>query len=268
MKPKENWFLWRSVLLSALLAASLLVSGCLVIPHPRNIATARGIERKKPKLERLKDGTTTKADVLGELGDFDTNASQARFVWARWQQVKVQTEWLVVVGGRGYSGGVAGGSIQSWIIKNVLAGFNDNVILAEHRICSEDDLIGCIEAMTAYTSQDEASTALLLPSWRGLGSPQDGRVIFEEDKVAFEHFRKPKQNFVLPLSAVGRLTAVHGASPEILRLSLHFKGKTKPMKPLNLEASPKETIQLVRLLQSRPGQAPGVDPRSLARRSG
>jgi len=40
--------------------------------------TAKGIERKKPKPEILKDGATSKADVLRELGDFDTNASEAQ----------------------------------------------------------------------------------------------------------------------------------------------------------------------------------------------
>jgi len=237
---------WRSFLLLAVLVGSLSVSGCLVIPHPRNIATAGGIERKKPKLEFLKDGVTTKTDVLRELGDFDTNASKAHFVWARWQQVKVQAEWFFA---GGYT--AAGGSSRAWTIKNVLAGFDDNDILAGHRICSEGDLIACIDAMIDYANPAEPSAALRLPSSRRRRSPHDGSAIFKEGNVAFEHFQKPKQTFVLPLSAIDRLTVAYGASPELLLLSLHFKAGTKPVDTLNLEASPEETIHLVRLLQSR-----------------
>jgi hypothetical protein len=161
--------------------------------------------------------------------------------------VKVQTEWFIA-GSTGYSGGVAGGSSRSWVLKNVLAGFNDNDIMEAHRICSEDELIGCIDAMLSYTIPAERSAAILLPSWRGRGSVEDGRAIFEGGKVTFEHFRKPKLSFALPLSAVDGLTVGQG-SPEILRLSLVFKKGTKPVETIKLEASPEETIRLMRMLQ-------------------
>lgn len=248
MRVQKSPLFRRTFLLLGALPVSLFLSGCLVIPHSRNIATANGIQRKKPKLEFLKEGTTTKADVSRELGDFNTNASQERFIWSRWQQVKVQTEWFFV-GSNGYSGGVAGGSTRAWVIKNVLAGFDDNEILAKHLICSDDGLINCINAMIEYTNLEGASGSLQLPAWRGRRSA--GRVNLGEGQLTFENPDKPTRNFVLPLSSVDRLTAVHGGSPEILRLSLHFREGTKPVDALSLEASPEEAMRLMWLLRSR-----------------
>ena len=230
-------------------AAIVCMAGCLVIPHPRDIAVARGIERKKPKLEFLKDGATTKADVLRELGDFDTTASQGRFVWARWQQVKMQVEGFAA----SYPGGAAGGSTRVWVIKNVLAGFDDHEVLAEHRICSEHDLIDGIEAMRRYRNPSEVSTGLTLPSWRGKQSPRDGRAIFAEGQIAFEHFHQPARSFSVPFSSVSHMSEVYGASAEALHLCLHFKKGTK-LTTLNLEASPEDTLRLLALLWPEPRQ--------------
>ena len=50
----------HSLQATALGILSLASSGCIVIPHPRNIAIAQGYETRKPKLDSIKPGQTTR----------------------------------------------------------------------------------------------------------------------------------------------------------------------------------------------------------------
>lgn len=232
---------------------SLASSGCIVIPHPRNIAIGRGFETKKPKLESIKTGQTTREDVTNLLGQFDTDASQGRFVWARWQQVKVQVEWFMAGASPNAGMGAAGGSERVWKILNVIALFDESGSVRYYRLCKETNVISNLkEIVSQIDPAPDVSSDLVLPASHHhppLNSHGRGRVIFENGALSFEEPKTPEHNFGLPLSAIERLNVAFGSSPEILRLRLNLR-QDKSSREFILEASPAETLRLVALIES------------------
>ncbi len=228
-------------------------SGCLVIiPHPRNVAIARGGETKKPKLDSIKTGQATREDVTNLLGHFDTDASRGRFFWARWQQVKVQVEWFVAGCGGGYCG-AQGGSERSWKILNVLALFDEENSVRYYKICKEPNVIsGLKDIVSQIDPAPDVASDLVLPASHAhpfFSKYGHGRVIIENGSLSFEDQKGPEHNFGVPLSTVERLDVAHGSSPEILRLRLNLKRDESPSK-LTVAASPAETVRLVALIES------------------
>jgi hypothetical protein len=241
-----------SVQAIALGILSLAASGCIVIPHPRNVAIAQGYETKKPKLDSIKTGQTTREDMTTLLGPFDTDASRGRFFWARWQQVKVQVEWFV--GGCAQTGcGAAGGSERVWKIRNVLALFDEDGSVGYYSVCKETNVISSLKNIVSRLDPaPDVASDLVLPARHPhplFSKYGHGRVIIENGTLSFEDQKEPEHNFGLSLSAVERLDAAHGSSPQILRLKLNLKRDKSP-REFVVEASPAETVRLVALIES------------------
>jgi hypothetical protein len=225
---------------------ALLLAGCIAIPHPRNVAMARGIETKKPKLEFLKTGATTRADMSRALGFFDTDASSGPLFWARWQQVKVQVEWAA-----GGYGGAGAGSERIWKIINVLATFDDNDVLTNYRICSERELMNCLEKFVHNQPfPAEFLNSLVVPaSHEARLHNGEGRAIIEGGEVTFEESKTPRHNFRRPLTEIAEVTLHLGSSPELLRLRVHFRAAASPH-AIAVTASPREAMQLFAMFQA------------------
>jgi hypothetical protein len=232
----------------------LASSGCIVIPHPRNIAIARGLQTPKPKLNMIKPGQTTREDMMNLLGHFNTDASQGRFFWARWQQVKVQVDWFAAGCAPSGGCGAGGGSERMWKIQNVLALFDEENSVRYYKLCKESNVISNLQDIVSQIDPppDVDKDLVLWASHHHnllFNSRGQGRVIIENGTISFEEPKKPGHNLGLPLSAVERLEVALGSSPEILRLRLKLR-QGKNSRNFRLEASPAETLRLVALIKS------------------
>src|SRR5690242_18829969 len=206
-----------------LVATTMFLSaaaGCIVIPHPRDVAVAGGRQTKKPRLAFLKVGSTTRDDVLRIIGPFDSDASDGPFLWARWQQVKVQVEWFAAS-----YGGAAGGSDRVWKIVNLLALFDEQGQLTTLRVCSEGDLMECLCRVRVQMPPGVPTPQALLvaANHESRFHHAQGRVIVEDGRLAFEERKDARHNFSVPLSEMLAPTLHHGSSAEFLHLRLHFR---------------------------------------------
>lgn len=222
----------------------MICQACIAIPHPRNIAMAKGKETRKPNLAAFNANATTRKALTDLVGRFDTDASAGPFFWARWQQVKVQVEWAAASPGAG-----SGGSERVWKIINVLAIFDENGGATERRICSERELIGCISAMVRKRPEAFAPPeSLLVPAeHQRYRRFREGRAIVEKGKLSFEG--RANRNFTTSLKSVTGLTLHTGSSPEFLRVKVHVSGTSKPAGDLMLTLSPREACQLIGALR-------------------
>lgn len=226
-------------------ALVLSAAGCIVIPHPRDVATARGQETKKPKLAGLRTGSSTRPDVERLLGMFNTDASGGPFFWARWQQVKFQIEWLAA----SYTG-AASGSERAWKIVNAIAVFDQDDRLAAFRLCGESGLLDCLRLASREASMPLPLRSLILPAdHQGAFHNGEGRIILWEGRLSFEEPKNQRHNCSVALREIAGV-ALHGrSSPEFLRLVIHFRPSACPAK-LGVTASPRETWHLMGLLQA------------------
>lgn len=246
-----------------ILAAGTLLaaaSGCVMIPHPRDVATARGQQTKKPRLALLKAGTTTREELLRMIGPFDTRALENPLLWARWQQVKVQVEWIAAGSMR-----AAGGSERVWKIVNLFARFDENDRLAAFQVCSEGELIDCLRGVRGQVRDGPASPRSLVIEARHdiRFHHAEGRAIIEDGRLVFEEMKETRHNFTVPLREIVEVTLHHGSSPEFLRLKVRFRKASAPLEKLEVMASPSEAWQLVALTQQPGGiwrAGSGSDP--------
>lgn len=227
-------------------ALAVMISSCIMIPHPRDVASARGQLTKKPRLARLQPGLTTREDLLRMVGPFDSGALDTPLFWARWQQVKVQVEWFAA----SYTN-AAGGSERVWKIVNLLARFDADNRLSAFQICSENELIQCLRRFRDQAAPGPLPTpSLVLPAEHNKPFHHaQGRAILEEGRLAFEEEKDTRHSFSVPLSELQELTLHHGSSPEFLRLKLHFRKTAAPLRDLPVVASPREAWYLVGVLQ-------------------
>ncbi|MBZ5607352.1 MAG: hypothetical protein LAP38_03775 [Acidobacteriia bacterium] len=223
------------------LIVMLSLSACIPIPHHTDVAIAKGGERKTPKIEFLKEGITTKAEVLEELGSVDTGASEGRLFWGRWEQTKFQIDYPPTV-------------LQDaiWRRINLLAVFDAGDLLLQYCLCSDAQLLACLHRMLDHLDAPaDASSRLRLSAMRQRALwPVDGEAVFENGTLAFLVGDKP--DFVVPFSAIADV--VNGGYlgyPDwsVVSLTVHFKPHTAPTDHLVLRTSPKETLRLIWLLR-------------------
>jgi hypothetical protein len=219
----------------------------------QNLASANGSVFPRPNVVFIREGKTTRDEVLRAFEHMDTNASMDGLFWARWQQVKVQVEWFIAGASPNVGMGAAGGSERAWKILNVFALFDESHSVRYYRLCKETNVISNLQdILSQIDPAPDVSSDLVLPASHHhppFNSHGRGRVIFEKGALSFEEPKTPEHNFGLPLSAIERLNVAFGSSPEILRLRLNLR-QDKSSREFILEASPSETVRLVALIDS------------------
>jgi hypothetical protein len=228
-----------SRLAPTMLIAMISLGGCVPVPHHADVARSKGIERKRPKIEFLKEGITTKSELFQELGDFDTDASEGRFFWGRWEQANTRIDYPPTIFQDTF-----------WSRRNLLAVFDTNDVVIQFCACSDDSLIGCLHRMLDHLDApaDLGDPLRLSASRPHALWPVDGTAVFENGTVAFSERDKPKSKFILPISAIADvITGGYLGYPDwsTVSLTVHFKRGTAPTDHLVLRAYPKETLRLI-----------------------
>ena len=219
-----------------------LLTGCVGIPHKRNVAGGQGVQTAKPRLSSVQEHVTTRAELEKLIGHFRTDASYGRFLWARWEQVKVQIATLSIWGP---------GSDRFWKIVNLLAIFDENDRVAEYRVCSEWDLIECLRGMAESVPEPPPNALDPLPlettMSRSTRREAYGRVLIADGRVYVEELEGGR--FSLPVTAVSGVTLHTFSTPEELQLKLHFTKLTAPRETATMTASPAQAARLIWLLR-------------------
>jgi hypothetical protein len=232
----------------------VFLTGCVGIPHKKDIATGYGVETVKPRLASVQEHVTTRKELQELVGHFQTDASYGRFFWARWQQVKLQID----------SVGLSGlGADRFWKIVNVLAIFDESDRIAKYRVCSEWTLVECLRDMIESAPEPPPNASDPLPlnttSSRSTRREAYGRLVIADARVYVEELEGGR--FSLPLTAVTGVTLHQYSSPETLEVRLHFHKATAPSETGMLTISPAQAVRLIWLLQPahavarRPGGA-------------
>lgn len=202
-----------------------------------NLAWAHGRVFPRPNTVFVRDGRTTLNEVLDVLRPFETDASTADFFWARWLPFRSPPVRE------------AAASVQNFIVE-----FDWNGIAVHSALYSDAKALPVLwrEAGQFPDLQD----AFAVPAWyweavRYLkGSPHRGTLQVRREDLRFEPDRGAFPAIGLSPARVRRITSEEDATDERLRLSLHFRKTPGAPRRIKIEASPLETMRLMRVLKS------------------
>jgi hypothetical protein len=216
-------------------ACLVLISGLLFAAAgpEQNVALVHSVMLPRPNTVFLREGKTSRTEVLKVFQPFDTGVFTGDLLWARWLQFRRPS---------------AHNDRQS--IVNLIVRFDGAGIVSRSVLSGDMELPGAL--WDSVTDPPTGIADLLaLPAWYWdaihylKGSPTRGRLIFGNSEARFGDNRKPPRTFVLPLDSVKRIASEDSATDERLQLSLYFEGSAARVRRIKVEATPIEAARLV-----------------------
>ena len=220
---RRRWLIIAAVHLSA------LVTGSCAGRH-ENVAFSHGQLTTRPNTALIREGITSRQEVLREFKPFDTDASGDRFFWARW-------------GERIWENPKGEGETSRVTIKNLVVEFDESGRVSHWSLPLDEDLPEALYR-AAQLLQDVPETADALT----LVSPKEGLATIHNDRLQFEPEKNPSRRFEVPMALVRRITSDDGSTVLRLRLSIRLADSAKPVRRIKIDASPLEALRLMRLL--------------------
>lgn len=216
----------------------------------------------RPDLRGIKPGTTRLEELQRILALFDTDASRDCFFWARWYQRGSPIGWAGTTGTDPNNED----EFLEWKLINVVAVCDPRGVLTHYRVCSEGDLMRCLQEIAANMSEPhtaspphlefrasrEASTVRGTDRFHGTLIFEAGQAMLQGTAGNIFRGPHPLVNAHFALTKITQLKVRHGSTQSALKLAVHFKTEVG-LDYVQIYASPSNTWRLARLLSSARG---------------
>lgn len=237
------------------LVACLLFSGCLAIPMRFPTKGPIKIDYKS-----FLPSKTTREEIANAVREGDTGVALQHAIWARWDK----SNWGYLWGAGGLSGGsvVGGGagSTRVWRAENFLAEFDENGILKNWRIVSDNSIAGELAPLVYRDGTQGARQFMTLSAfhshWNGRAP---GMLELSKGYIEFKEQKTSGHSFRLEPSAIQTFFTKQGSqkqdSGRSIKACLQIKTDTKGSHKLEMELVPGALTDLLAHLQE---YAPGA----------
>ncbi len=239
---------------------SLCVS-CIIFPVrvPTRTKTPLSTERKtKIKVNFIQVGSTSRADVLNNLGWINTGIQEENFFWGRWTSSAWRWVWAVGAGGGG-----ALGSNRVWGSHNLLVEFDEKGLVKSYSVFNDGAIL---KRLCATLTQRMREPLNLSPpieiqvQHRHAREAQyePAKLILDKESFEFKEFTKKSHSFEISPAKITRFshasTFVRDPSSNAsIIYSVHFGVKTNAGKKITLALGPKALMVLARyFVQTNP----------------
>lgn len=202
-----------------------------------NLASIHGRVMPRPNTVFVRNGQTSRSEVVERLKAFDTEASTADFFWARWEQFRLP-------------------KVRNTrpAAQNFFVEFGSDGIATSWGLYSDAEVLD--KLWRAAIPSENINVVHFIKAWYWnsagylKGRPTQGAVTIEKGQVWFEDSGNAGRGFRIPLALLTRITSEDESSDEALHLSLRFADAAKPVRRIKIEASPIHVIQLMTLLKA------------------
>jgi hypothetical protein len=233
------------------LVACLFFNGCLVIPMRYPTKGPIKLDYKS-----FLPGKTTRGEIANAVTEGDTGVALRHCIWARWDKSNWGYLWGVgAISGSGAGGGT-GGSTRMWGAENFLAEFDENDILKNWRIVSDNNIAGELAPLICRDGSKGAREFMILSAfhshWNGRAP---GMMELNNSYIEFKEQKTSGHSFRIEPSAIQALFTQEGSSKQensrAIKAYLHTKSSGK----LEMELVPGALMDLLTYLHE---YAPGV----------
>jgi hypothetical protein len=206
----------------------------------QNLASANGSVFPRPNVVFIREGKTTRDEVLRAFEHMDTNASMDGLFWARWY------EFACPVPSHGGQGA---------LIKNLIVEFDDTGVVTHSEVAPEHLVVQALYRTIArlpVSSTMPESFTLDGSYWTALthlrGHPIQGTITFRDGQVRFDDATNPSRSFVVQLRQVVRVESEEYPPDGLLQLSVFFERGVKPVARIETRISPADILRLLSTL--------------------
>lgn len=217
----------------------------LAIPGPaaiaQNMASAHGEVFPRPNSVLIREGKTTRLDVLRAFDRMDTNTSVEGLFWARWYEFT-------------YPPPSHGG--QAYSFKNLIVEFDDNGVVTHSKVAPDQTLVQTLYQVVARlpASAIESGPFTVDGSYwtvltRLKGHPIPGTITVDDIQVRFDDTMNPSHGFVVPLNRVVRIENGQCPPEGPIKLSIFFERGVKPVARIEAILTPDDVLRLLSTLQ-------------------
>ena len=230
----------------------LLWLGCLAAPMrvPTHTQGPSG-KHANTDLSFLHVGSTTRAEVLQQLGWADSKLKNDRLFLARWRDSKWVVAWAV---GGGYSG--TRGAPRLWHTHNLTVEFDEKDLVTAYHVVGDDalakELLASLER-TKTPGLDFSSPVVVSIRHRRGQHYEPATLSLGKDSVEMTKPGMPSSDFKIAAQKITGFTFVNGLKeeapdPQSTNYTIHFSEKTKMGKNLSIRVDIPTLVILVQYL--------------------
>ena len=239
---------------------SLCVS-CIVLPlrvATRTRAPSGTVRKTKIKVNFIQVGSTSREDVLNNLGWINTGIQEENLFWGRWTSSAWDVVWVV---GGGYT--AAGGSKRYWGNHNLFVEFDEKGLVKSYSVFNDGAIL---KRLCATLTQRMREPLNLSPpieiqvQHRHAREAQyePAKLILGKESFEFKEFTKKSHSFEISPAKITRFshasTFVRDPSSNAsIIYSVHFGEKTNAGKKITLALGPQALMVLAKyFVQTNP----------------
>jgi hypothetical protein len=208
-------------------------------------------------LNFLHVGSTTRAEVVQQMGWADAGIKNQRLFLGRWRDSKWVVAWVVAGAGDAGAGGGAGGAPRVWHTHNLIVEFDDkNNVVTKYHVFPDDILPRELSAslQRVNTPPLDLSHPIDVPVKHRRGQHYEPATLsLGKDSIELSKPDRADSNFKITPQKITGLTFVNGLkeespSPQSTNYTLHFSEKTNVGKNLTMRIDMPALVTLVQYL--------------------
>jgi len=207
----------------------------------QNMAGANGDVFPRPNVVFIREGRTTRVEVLRAFDRMDTNTSVEGLFWARWYELAYPPP----------SHGP-----QTYLVKNLIVEFDDAGVVTHSKVAPDPLVVQVLcQAVARLPTSSIASDPFTVDGsyWTALtrlkGRPIRGTITVDDAQVRFDDTMNPSRGFLVPLRQVLRVEGGQCPPDGPLKLSIFFERAVKPVTRVEAMISPDEILRLLSALR-------------------
>jgi len=251
--PDESAMLFRFIVCAL---SCLPWLGCVApmrVPHHTQGPAG---QHASADLSFLRVGSTTRAEVLQQMGWADAGVKNERLFLGRWRDSKWVVVWAVAGSGPDSGGSGFGGTPRVWHTHNLIVEFDEKGVVTNYHVFRDEVLPRELAASLprVNTPPLDLSHPIDVPVKHRRGQHYEPATLsLGKDSIELTKPDWADSNFKITPQKITALTFVNGLkeespSPQSTNYTLHFSEKTKVGKNLTMRIDMPALVTLVQYL--------------------
>jgi hypothetical protein len=243
------------VSLVAAVSSVLLLTACIVVPHPmtRRIIDMNGAIKGEIDYSFIRAGSTKAGEVRDRLKNLDTGFESDRLFWGRWCD-----SHSGVTGGVGGYGGAAASTGRLWGARNLFVRFDEQGTVTGVREFKDGELYAVATAWVNEANPaplDLSNPVRLVVKHHEKVRFNNATIILSAGEFAFTEDNNPAHSFAVKPAQIKSVDAASARDsdhePRLTAQTIHFSANTAVGSKLTVEMYARDLMDLIIYLRDQ-----------------